>query len=159
LWVDVTELLREGAGVVVQRFVADSAYRDRIGDFLTRLNRIDGIKDTELHIEEVTGGDKTIDVVVDIFNRVNSGGTKLSKGDLALAKLCAEWPDARQRLNGELGRWADAGYYFRLELLLRSVTTTLTGEAMFGALDGVKSPDFQNGLKTTVQRTSTGCST
>ena len=29
------------------------------------------------------------DVVVDVFNRVNSGGTKLSKGDLALAKICA----------------------------------------------------------------------
>ena len=32
--------------------------------------------------------DKTIDVVVEIFNNVNSGGTKLSKGDLALAKIC-----------------------------------------------------------------------
>ena len=31
-------------------------------------------------MEEVTGGDKTVDVVVDIFNRVNSGGTKLVKG-------------------------------------------------------------------------------
>ena len=37
-------------------------------------------------MEEVTGADKTIDVVVDIFNRVNSGGTKLSKGDSALAE-------------------------------------------------------------------------
>jgi hypothetical protein len=41
----------------------------------------------------VTGADKTLDVVVDIFNRVNSGGTKLSKGDLALAKICADWPE------------------------------------------------------------------
>ena len=70
---------------------------------------IDQTKETDLHIEEVTGEDKTIDVVVDIFNRVNSGGTKLSKGDLALAKVCAQWPEARQRLNGELGRWSDAG--------------------------------------------------
>jgi hypothetical protein len=28
------------------------------------------------------------------FNRVNSGGTDLSKGDLALARICAEWPQA-----------------------------------------------------------------
>ena len=151
LWINVTELLQQGAAVVAQRFVADPAYADRVGDFLERLNRIDRIKETDLHIEEVTGEDKTIDVVVDIFNRVNSGGTKLSKGDLALAKMCAQWPEARQRLNGELGRWSDAGYYFRLELLLRSVTTTLTGEAMFSALDGVESVTFQNGLKTTVQ--------
>ena len=37
-----------------------------------------------LSYEEVVGEDKTVDVVVDIFNRVNSGGTKLSQGDLAL---------------------------------------------------------------------------
>ena len=151
LWVDVTELLQQGAGVVAQRFVANPAYADRVGEFLGRLNRIDRIKETDLHIEEVTGEDKTIDVVVDIFNRVNSGGTKLSKGDLALAKVCAQWPEARQRLNGELGRWSGAGYYFRLELLLRSVTTTLTGKAMFSVLDGVESVALQNGLKTTVQ--------
>ena len=151
LWVDVTELLQRGAGVVFQRFVTDPEYADRVSEFLDRLNRINQIKETDLHIEEVTGEDKTIDVVVDIFNRVNSGGTKLSKGDLALAKVCAQWPGARKRLNGELGRWSNAGYYFRLELLLRSVTTTLTGEAMFSALDGVESTDFQDGLKTTVQ--------
>ena len=48
-----------------------------------------------LHVEEVTGKDKDIEVVVDIFNQVNSGGTKLSKGDLALAKICADWPEGR----------------------------------------------------------------
>ena len=149
LWIDVTELLQQGAGVAVQRFVAEPEYRDRIGGFLNRLNRIDGIKEIDLHIEEVTGGDKTIDVVVDIFNRVNSGGTKLSKGDLALAKVCAGWPEARARLNGELKRWANTGYYFKLELLLRSITTTLTGEAMFSALAGVESSAFRKGLATT----------
>ncbi len=43
------------------------------------------------------GEDKTVDVVVDIFNRVNSGGTKLSKGDLALAKICANGLMREQR--------------------------------------------------------------
>ena len=62
LWVDVTELLHQGAGVVVKRFIADPTHTDRIDEFLTRLNRIDQIKETDLHIEEVTGEDKTIDV-------------------------------------------------------------------------------------------------
>ena len=148
LWIDVTELLQEGAAAVVQRFVTDPAYRDRIGEFLTRLNRLDNIKDIDLHIDEVTGEDKTIDVVIDIFNRVNSGGTKLSKGDLALAKVCAGWPDARAEMNRRLEHWAKAGYHFRLELLLRCVTTTLTGEAMFSALADVDTPTFRAGLGT-----------
>ena len=105
LWIDVTELMQKGTGVVVQRFVADPDYQGRISEFLTRLSRIDNIKEIDLHIEEVTGEDKTIDVVVDIFNRVNSGGTKLSKGDLALAKICAAWPSTRDEMKEHLNRW------------------------------------------------------
>ena len=41
--------------------------------YLARLNLILGIRDIDLHLEEITGADKTIDDVVDIFNRVNSG--------------------------------------------------------------------------------------
>ena len=70
----------------------------KVGDYVGRLSRLLGITDIDLHVEEVTGADKTLDVVVDIFNRVNSGGTKLSKGDLALAKICADWPEARDTM-------------------------------------------------------------
>ena len=96
-----------------------------------RLSRLLGITDVDLHVEEVTGTDKTLDVVVDIFNQVNSGGTKLSKGDLALAKICADWPEARDTMKAKLKEWAKADYHFNLDWLLRSVNTVLTGEAKF----------------------------
>lgn len=70
----------------------------KVGEYVGRMNQLLGIRDKAFHIEEVTGADKTLDVVVDIFNRVNSGGTKLSKGDLALAKICADLPTARRLL-------------------------------------------------------------
>lgn len=101
------------------------------------------------HIENVTGSDKTVDIVVDIFNKVNSGGTKLSKGDLALARVCAEWPDARQELRSALKDWERAGYHFKMDWLLRNVNTVLTGEAMFSALKDVDAQTFQAGLKQT----------
>ena len=53
--------------------------------YVNRLSAIYAVNEIDLHIEEVSGEDKTVDVVVDIFNRVNSGGTKLSKGDGGLA--------------------------------------------------------------------------
>ncbi len=80
-----------------------------MGEYVGRLSRLLGITDIDLHVEEVTGADKTLDVVVDIFNRVNSGGTKLSKGDLALAKICADWPEARDAMKAKLKEWAKAG--------------------------------------------------
>src|SRR5690606_18445710 len=98
---------------------------------LSRLSRVQGIRDIEFHIDRVSGADKSIDVVVEIFNRVNSGGTTLSKGDLALAKMCASWPDARDEMKRRLAKWRSAGYFFKLEWFLRCITAITTGEAFF----------------------------
>ena len=147
LWVNVTDLMQAGAGAYIQRLITvDPAMMANLTTYLDRLNAIDKIKDIELHVEQVTGEDKTVDVVVDIFNRVNSGGTKLSKGDLALAKICAEWPDARSEMNARLEAWRHAGYHFRLEWLLRNVNAIITGEALFSALKDVDTATFRHGL-------------
>lgn len=150
LWIDLTQLMlqgNDGLGAFVAQLSADPLLAPKVGEYAGRLSRILGIADIELHIDEVTGSDKTIDVVVDIFNRVNSGGTKLSKGDLALAKICAEWPDARDSMKNSLQTWNGRGYQFNLDWLLRSVNTVLTGEAKFSFLHDKEAADIQGGLK------------
>jgi len=114
--------------------------------YIDRLSAITNIGDIELHIEKVTGADKTVDVVVDIFNRVNSGGTKLSKGDLALARVCASWPQARGEMKKRLAKWHSAGYDFRLEWLMRNINAVSTGRADFVALKDVTTEQFSKGL-------------
>ena len=152
LWIDVTSLLQkgnQGLGAFLAEFSQSPELAPRVGDYAGRLSRILAIRDVNLHVEEVTGADKTVEVVVDIFNRVNSGGTKLSQGDLALAKVCAARPEARDEMKELLGRFADAGFCFDLDWLLRCVNTVLTGEARFIALHNVEADDFQAGLKKT----------
>lgn len=154
LWIDVTELMRKGTaglGEYVTRLSAQPALLPKVGDYVARLSRLLGIADIELHVEEVTGADKTLDIVVDIFNRVNSGGTKLSKGDLALAKICAEWPEARETMKAKLKEWAKADYHFNLDWLLRSVNTALTGEAKFTYLHDKGTAEIQDGLKRAIK--------
>jgi len=149
LWVDVTELMKRGnagLGEFVTRLTAQPALAVRVGDYVGRLSRLLGVTDVDLHVEEVTGADKTLDVVVDIFNRVNSGGTKLSKGDLALAKICTDWPEARDTMKAKLKEWAKADYQFNLDWLLRSVNTVLTGEAKFQFLHDKGAEEIQDGL-------------
>jgi hypothetical protein len=134
LWIDVTTLMQKGnagLGDFMAQLTQHAEYVAKVGGFIGRLSRLLSIIDIDLHVEEVTGNDKTLDIVVDIFNRVNSGGTKLSKGDLALAKICAEWPEARDEMKSRLKGWANAGFHFNLDWLLRSVNTVLTGEAKF----------------------------
>lgn len=149
LWVDVTELMRAGhggVGVVIERLATTQDIGHQVGSVVGRVTKLLGIADIELHVEEVAGPDKTIDVVVDIFNRVNSGGTKLSKGDLALAKICADWVEARDSMKGLLDKWNQAGFKFNLDWLLRSVNTVLTGEAKFQFLHAKEAHEIQEGL-------------
>lgn len=143
LWVDVTNLLQQGLGPYFSMLSADPANGHV---YLDRLNRIHSIREIDLHIDEVTGEDKTVEVVVEIFNKVNSGGTKLSKGDLALAKICADSPDARERMKSALARWRSAGYDFNLDWLLRNVNTVVKGEAKFHHLHKVPPQEFRDGL-------------
>lgn len=150
LWIDVTELMQKGTaglGEFIARLSASPAHAARLGDYAGRLSRLLSIVDVDLYVEEVTGADKTLNVVVDIFNRVNSGGTKLSKGDLALAKICADWPEAREAMKARLGAWARADYHFNLDWLLRSVNTVLTGEAKFQFLHDMSAEEIQEALK------------
>lgn len=147
LWINVTELMQIGAGEAIKRLVSVPELQPNLTTYINRLNAIDSIKGIDLHIEEVTGEDKTVDVVVDIFNRVNSGGTKLSKGDLALAKICAEWPDARDEMKARLDKWKKAGFFFRLEWFLRCINTITTGEALFSALKDIDTQTFRKGME------------
>ena len=147
LWIDVTDLMQQGLGVLMQRLLTTPDVGAKLTTYINRLNAIEGIKNINLHVEEVTGEDKTVDVVVEIFNKVNSGGTKLSKGDLALAKICAEWPEARQEMKARLDKWKKAGFDFRLEWLLRCINAIITGEALFSALKDVDTATFKAGLQ------------
>ncbi len=148
-WVNVTELFQRGLEPFIGLFNAPE-FSDQFAAYLSRLTRLRGILDRDFHLEKIVGEDKTTDVVVDIFNRVNSGGTKLSKGDLALAKIAAAEPAMRQQMRGELARWEAAGYAFSLDWLLRNVTAVATGKALFSSLDVVSSSEFRSAFTKTV---------
>lgn len=158
LWIDVTELMQKGnvgLGEFYTRLTTVPDLASKANIYVGRMNSLLGIIDMDLHTEEVTGPDKTLDVVVDIFNRVNSGGTKLSKGDLALAKICADWPEARDTMKLKLKEWAKADFHFNLDWLLRSVNTALTGEAKFQFLHEKNADEIKDGLKRATKHVDT----
>ncbi|TLM69224.1 MAG: DUF262 domain-containing protein [Deltaproteobacteria bacterium] len=154
LWIGVTALLKNGAtglGNYVAKLSQDPSLVAKVGEYAGRLSTILGISEINLHVEEVTGKEKTIDVVVEIFNAVNSGGTTLSKGDLALAKICAEWPEARDRMKLALAGWAKSDYHFDLDWLLRNINTVITGEAKFQFLHNATKANVEDGLNRSIK--------
>lgn len=148
LWISVTDLMLQGPEEITEVLSEIGGLSNRqFGLYVNRLQRLHGIREIGLHDENISGEQMTVDVVVDIFNRVNSGGTKLSKGDLALARICALRPAARDELRGALSRWAQAGFDFTFDWFLRCVNVVVTGEAKFEAMKSVSSEDFGVGLK------------
>lgn len=148
LWISVTDLMLQGPEDLTDLLSEiEGLSNKQFGQYVNRLQRLHGIRDIDLHDENISGDHMTVDVVVDIFNRVNSGGTKLSKGDLALARICALRPAARDELRGAIARWGSAGFEFTLDWFLRCVNVVVTGEAKFEAMKAVSSEDFGVGLK------------
>lgn len=154
VWVNVSKLMQTEDVAEILEPIEDKLPPTGLKTMtcLSRLNRVQGIREIEFHIDRVSGPDKSIDVVVEIFNRVNSGGTTLSKGDLALAKMCAAWPDARNEMKLRLSKWRAAGYSFKLEWYLRCITAITTGEAFFSSLAKIDTYTFQEGVGRAEQR-------
>jgi hypothetical protein len=151
LWISVTELMQAGFGLM-QTITEKITDKEKANLYYSKIGNLLNIKETQFHIDEVTGEDKSVDEVVEIFNRVNSGGTKLSKGDLALAKICAEWPEAREQMKGMLAKWRQSGFYFKLEWLLRCVNALVTGESLFSHLRYVDIEAIKKGLSRSERR-------
>jgi len=147
-WINVTDLMQSGLGKYMALIYKTPELERDAEKYLNRLQAIASIKERDFHIEEVAGDHVRLDDVVEIFNNLNSGGTKLSKGDLALAKVCAGWTDAREVMRGMLDTWEKAGFHFKLDWLLRNATTIVTGQAYFHELENVSSEEFQNALYT-----------
>lgn len=144
-WIDITELYKSGLSPWFSRFPEWGLDGDTLSRYAERLSRLLTIADIDLHLDEIAPN-LSVDEVVEVFNRVNSGGTKLSKGDLALARICAAWPDARKEMLGRLEGWQENGYDFTLDWLLRVTNAILTGEALFTALKDVEPSEFRIAL-------------
>ncbi len=155
LWISTTDLMQRGVGDFIQRLMAVPELQPQISDYINRLNAIANISNRELHIDNVSGDDKTEPVVVDIFNEVNSGGTKLSQADLALARICSMWPEAREEMRTRLRKWAKAGFNFKLDWLVRCITTTLTEQAYFSPLKDFSPSQVAAGLNRTEKHVDT----
>ena len=130
MWVSVTQLFDTGNDWL-SPLTNNSTFSEKLATYLQRVSKIQQIRDKDLHIEPVTGEDKTTDIVVDIFNRVNSGGTKLSKGDLTLARIGAHWPEARTEMQQRLTKWKGSNFSANLDWLLRCMNVILTGGSEF----------------------------
>ena len=135
-WFSVHDLLSEELNNLLDRLgELPDGLRDIIQNNLSRLARLDQIRGYNYTVDQVTGDNYTVDEVVDIFNRVNSRGTPLTKVDLSLAHICSIWPEARAEMrtfNAEMSKHGFGGdFNFLVRCLAGIATGSVTLEGPF----------------------------
>jgi len=140
-WIEVTPFLKQGVGNFFEQ--GELSEEDKAFYFgqLRYLNRLDQMRNYDYELETIpkSGEEMETDEVVRIFNLVNSSGMTLSKADLALAHICASWPEARQSLKSTHSKIKQAGFDLtsqkgrELEFWVRSLAAVATDSVL---LDG-----------------------
>ncbi len=127
-WIGVHRFLSQGLTTMLETIEqVDEDRRVIIQQNLARLSRLDAVRNYTYTVDQVSGDEYSVDQVVDIFNRINSRGTPLTKADLALAHICSIWPEARAELRGFSSKMMDVGFGVDLDFLVRCMAGVATG--------------------------------
>ena len=130
-WIGVHNFLGEGLTNLLERLEQiDEEQRIVIQQNLARLGRLDRVRDYTYTVDQVSGDDYSVEEVVDIFNRVNSKGTPLTRADLALAHICSLWPEARTVLRTFSDSMEGRGFPVDFNFLVRCLAGVATGSVM-----------------------------
>lgn len=135
-WIDVTQLLTDELSEldVLERLeeagVIEKGNRDVKREIHRRLVKVAAIREYQYPVEIVKEDD--LEVVTEVFIRVNSGGTRLREAELALARLAWKLPGS---IVGPFEKMEDAcierGFDLDARFLMRSLISTATRQARF----------------------------
>ncbi|MDY0340182.1 MAG: DUF262 domain-containing protein [Coriobacteriia bacterium] len=133
-WISVHKFLREGLNALLEHLDhLDPVTSELVQQNLSRLSRLDKIRDYSYTVDQVSGDAFTLDEVVDIFNQVNSAGTPLTKPDLALAHICSIWPEARAEMRGFQAEMKEHGFGVDFGFLVRCLAGIAVGSVLLEA--------------------------
>ena len=137
--IDVFKIAKEKSESPEEQF-------EKANVFNENLTRLRNISEREYPIQVVpTSAD--IDEAIDVFDRVNSLGTKLSDADLALAHICGKWPEARRIMKAKIEELAKHGFYFELGFMVRCLTGIVKGRALFETIHQASRDELEDGWK------------
>lgn len=110
---------------------------------LTALRNIGSI---ELPVQTVPSK-ANLDVAIDIFDRVNSQGTKLTDAELALTHVTGKWSTARRELKTKIAELEARNFVFNLTFMTRALTVCVTRRALFETIHERPADELQVGWK------------
>lgn len=124
-WISVSAILRSGAQFrelikpLGLKQSDEDQWTDIISDVAARIRNY-SLPVQTVHVNEY-------ETVAEIFNRVNTGGTRLSKGDLVVGAMAARWRGGRAAIEQFESEMRAAGWPVNREVLLRILSVLTLG--------------------------------
>lgn len=111
------------------------------------LNRLRNIQNIDLPVLTVPA-EATLEDAIDIFDRVNDQGTKLTDAELALTHIVGKWPDARSIMKSKIRELQDKNFEFDLSFLTRALTGVVERRALFETIHSEQASELKQGWGT-----------
>ena len=128
--------------------IEDTEAKLRLGKTInTNLNKLRAILKTENPIQEVPTTAE-IDEAIDVFDRVNSKGTKLTDAELVLTHITGKWPQARREMKEKILQleskdfFSPSDYQKNLDFFTRCIVVSLTQSALYNKNAKLKYENF-----------------
>jgi len=148
-WVPVPECFRNNPNTLT---IAQALTKTQQGPAMialmercvNNLSRLRGILDYDYPVQIVPIS-ASLDDAIDVFDRVNSSGTKLTAAELALTHISGKWPEARQAMKALLHQMGSQHFHFDLDFLVRGLAGVVSGHAHFAELHYLPAETLQAG--------------
>lgn len=108
----------------------DMDFKELLKEVNGNLTKLTNIKTIDYPIQTVSPEVK-IDEAIDVFDRVNSQGTKLTDAELVLTHITGKWPRARRELKDKIQKLKAQNFDVNLDFLTRCMVVALTDSALY----------------------------
>jgi len=135
--INVFEIVQRQTKDAQQAFKLAQHYNDN----LTRLRQVQEI---DLPVQ-IVPPHATIANAINIFDLVNSQGTKLTDAELALTHVTGKWPQARREMKAKLEDLSTRNFYFDLTFMTRALTGVVTNRALFEHIHSTPKDELLDG--------------
>ena len=117
-----------------------------IGVFSHNYNDLQNILRAQIPVQEIPTTASFSDAI-DIFDKINSRGVHLSKGELALTHITSKWPEARRILKDFQISCENRSFHFNLNFLTRLLVVSANGRALFETIRDVEKDSLEMAWK------------
>ncbi|TEU13937.1 MAG: DUF262 domain-containing protein [Anaerolineales bacterium] len=137
--INVFEIAQEQAATGEEAFQLAQCYNEH-------LNQLRQVREIDLPVQMVPSYAE-LDDAIEIFDRVNSQGTKLKDAELALTHVTSKWAQARRVMKAKIEDLDRRHFYFDLTFMTRALTGVVVKRALYHTIRGRPRDELVEGWK------------